>query len=290
MPEIKRILFPVDFSDSCVGAARYVTSIASHFNAEIMLLHVVTVGEQNVSAELMPGTEARLDAFGESELKPFTTHQVCVTGDPALAIAELARSWNPDLAILPTHGLGYFRRHLFGSVTAKALHDLQCPVWTSVHAEKAPTVEEIRCQRILCAVDLSERSESIIAWAAWLAREYQASLGIVHATARVDLAAAENLESTNLEKQFQRFVSEEAKKKIDMLQAQSGIESRLFINSGNPIEVIARASRDFDTDLLVIGRHGDRGLSGSPTQKRDGHHVINAYAIMRESPCPVISI
>jgi nucleotide-binding universal stress UspA family protein len=139
-------------------------------------------------------------------------------------------------------------------------------------------------------VDLSERSGGIIDWSAWLAREYQATLGIVHATARVDLAAAENLESTNLEKQFQSFVSEEARKEIDMLQAQSDTESILLINSGDPVEVIARASRDFDTDLLVIGRHGDRELSGSPRQKRSGHHTVNAYAIMRESPCPVISI
>jgi nucleotide-binding universal stress UspA family protein len=39
---------------------------------------------------------------------------------------------------LPTHGLGAFRRSLIGSITAKVLHDAECPVWTGVHLAQAP--------------------------------------------------------------------------------------------------------------------------------------------------------
>jgi len=288
--QIQRILFPVDFSDSCIGAARYLALFTGEFDAEVMLLHAVATGENNFAAELLPGMQTRLDGFLENELKCFTTHRVCVAGDPASAIAECARSWKPDLTMMPTHGLGYFRRHLFGSVTAKTLHDLQCPVWTSVHAETAPALEEIHCRRILCAVDLGERSGSILGWAAWLANEYQASLAIVHSTARVDLAAAENLESGRLEREFQRYVSETAKKEIEALQSDARTAATVFISPGDPAEIITRAARDFDADLLVIGRHNATGLAGLPLQKRARHHAVNAYAIMRELPCPVISI
>ncbi len=44
MPNIKKILFPVDFSDSCYSAVRYVEFFAGQFEAEIMLLHVVGMG------------------------------------------------------------------------------------------------------------------------------------------------------------------------------------------------------------------------------------------------------
>lgn len=44
MPQIKKILFPVDFSDSCFSAARYVELLAGQFQAEVMLLHVVAMG------------------------------------------------------------------------------------------------------------------------------------------------------------------------------------------------------------------------------------------------------
>jgi len=290
MAQIKKILFPVDFSDSCVGAARYVAAFAGQFEAEVTLLHAVTMGEQTLAEELLPGARARLDSFLSDEFKYFTTHRVCIVKDPPSAIAEYAQSWNPDLAMLPTHGLGYFRRHLLGSVTAKALHDLQCPVWTSVHAETAPQLDQIHCRRILCAVDLSEHSGSIVTWAARLAREYQADLAIAHAMPRVDAAAAEYLESGYLQKEFDRYISEKATKGIETLQTKTGSSARVFLDYGHPVEVITSAARDFSADLLVIGRHGAAGLAGLPPQKRVGYHTVNAYAIMRESPCPVISI
>ena len=167
MPQIKRILFPVDFSESCAGAGRYVEAFAGQFEAEIMLLHVITRGEHTLPDELLPVRKAQLDAFLADELKYFTTHRICIIADddidPATEIVESARSWCPDMVMLPTHGLGFFRRHLLGSVTAKLLHDLRCPIWTSVHAESAPALEDIHCRRILCSVDFSECSRNVSA-------------------------------------------------------------------------------------------------------------------------------
>jgi len=68
MPTIKKILFPVDFSDSCLGAARYVEALAGRFEAEIMLLHVVGMGEHNLAEDLLPQRQALLDAFLADEL------------------------------------------------------------------------------------------------------------------------------------------------------------------------------------------------------------------------------
>jgi len=45
--------------------------------------------------------------------------------------------------MMPTHGLGGFRRFLLGSVTAKVLHDADCPVWTGVHLERAPHSKQL---------------------------------------------------------------------------------------------------------------------------------------------------
>lgn len=42
-------------------------------------------------------------------------------------------------------------------------------MWTGLHAETAPSLEEIHGRRVLCAVDLAERSEIVLGYAAWLA-------------------------------------------------------------------------------------------------------------------------
>jgi nucleotide-binding universal stress UspA family protein len=278
MPQIRRILFPVDFSDSSFGAARYVEYFAGQFQAEVMLLHAVGMGEHNLAEELLPQRKARLDAFLADELKYFTTERVCVVGDAATAVTDAAATWNPDLVMIPTHGLGYFRRHLLGSVTAKALHDLRCPVWTSVHAEVAPSLENIHCRRILCAVDLTDRSPFVLDWAAWLAGEYGAKLEIVHATPPLDSSA----QVWALADEFQRNIHDRASQDLAELQKKAGTTAAGLIASGHPASVIAEAAKEFGADLLVVGRHDGAGFAGSLFQ--------NAYAILSQSPCPVISI
>jgi nucleotide-binding universal stress UspA family protein len=279
MRQIKKILFPVDFSDSCVGAARHVEALAGQFEAEIMLLHAVGMGEHTLAEERMPEEKAQLDAFLAGELKYFTTQRVCVIADdPARAIAEATQSWGPDLVMMATHGLGFFRRHLLGSFTTKTLHDLACPVWTNVHAESTPPLEEIHCRKILCSVDLGECSRSILEWAAWLAAEYQATLGIVHATAGADVLDA----GWQLRDELARYILEQAKIRIAALQMDAGTSAEVFIDAGKPGTVVPRVAGQFKADLLVIGRHRGTGLVGDLFQ--------NALAILGGSSCPVISI
>jgi nucleotide-binding universal stress UspA family protein len=46
MSALQKILFPVDFSERCAGAARYVEALAGRFQAEILLLHAVDRGDR----------------------------------------------------------------------------------------------------------------------------------------------------------------------------------------------------------------------------------------------------
>jgi nucleotide-binding universal stress UspA family protein len=278
MPAIKKILFPVDFSAGCVGAARYVETFAGWFQAEIMLLHVVGSGTNVLAEELRPRSQAQLNAFLADELKYFTTQRVCVVGDPADKIVEMARSWSPDLVMMPTHRPGFFRTFLLGSVTAKVLHDVECPVWTGIHAEEAPPLEKITWARVLCAIDLGERSPDVLKWAAFLARAHQAELRIVHATPELEAAPT----GRYLDEEFAASLAAAAKSRIAPLQAAAGTNAAIQIARGNPGTAVTCAAKDFSADLLVIGRHNGTGIAG-----RLRH---NAYAIIRESPCPVISV
>jgi nucleotide-binding universal stress UspA family protein len=275
MPLINKILFPVDFSESCVSAARYVEAMAGRFEAEILLLHVVGMGDGGLTLaeELLPSRQAQLNAFLADELKYFTTERICVAGeDPATEIIDTALSWRPDLVMMPTHGLGVFQEFFMGSVTAKALDELDYPIWTSVHSEVAPPLEDIHCRRILCAVDFTERSRLVLEWAGALATGCDAGLGIVHATAEMPSAVM----AVGLEEELGQSVSRQAEKEIEELQKSAGTRARVFVNSGDPAKVVADAAAEFNADILVIGRHeGGRQ---------------NAYSILRDSSCPVISI
>lgn len=278
MPTIKKILFPVDFSNRCIGAARYVEALAGRFEAEILLLHVVGDGEHTFADELYPGRAAQLDAFLKDELKYHSIRKECVMGDAAEKIIVTAQSWQPDLVMMPTIGVGRFRRFLLGSTTAKVLHDLECPLWTDIHSEQAPRLEDITCSKIICAVGLDEPNQCGLMWAAYLAGEYQAELGIVHAMPALGSSAI----TRSWDSCFFESLIKEARERILALSKTYRVNATTFIEAGEPASVVAGAARDFGADLLVIGRHAQAGLAG--------HLRQNAYAILRESPCPVLSI
>lgn len=276
MPSIKKILFPVDFSERCTGAARYVESIAGWFEAEIMLFHVVDAATYDpIAQRIYALRREHVQTFLAEELKQFTTRRICAIGDPAEEIVKMARSWAPDLVMMPTYGLGFYRPSLLGSVTAKVLHDVDCPVWTGVHTEQAPPLEKITYFRVLCAVDFGRRSAKILEWADSLAREYGAELGIVHAAPLVEPPPGHQRN-----REFTASLEADARAQIGALQGTVGTSATVFIDGGEPAKVVNCAAREFNADLLVIGRHGGD----------DRYLRHNAYAIIRESPSPVVSI
>ncbi len=211
--------------------------------------------------------------------------QVCVPGDPSIAIVELGTSWKPDLVMMPTRGRGDYRPHLLGSVTAKVLHDLNCPVWTSIHAENIPAVHASGYRQILCAVDLTEHSAEVLEWASWLTGACGATLGVVHAMASI----APSPTPTHIDpalgdigSAYERYVCERTQESIDALRTQAKCDAEIFVHAGAPSAVVPDVAARFNADLAIIGRRKTEAVA------HDAFH--EAAALIRQMPCPVISI
>jgi nucleotide-binding universal stress UspA family protein len=145
MLQIQEILFPVDFSERCCAAARHAAEMASHFQAKLTLLHVIAVPtswygepppvEYNELWDLETVRKQRqitLNSFLGRELgSASAVERIVEQGDPPTVIADYAKSRKPGLIMRPTHGHGPLHRLLLGSVTAKVLHDVRLPVWTT---------------------------------------------------------------------------------------------------------------------------------------------------------------
>ncbi len=287
MFSLARILISIDFSERCLGATRYAIPLAEHFDSEISLLHVlppfegsmelgadgVTVGE--VMAARQVKAQEQLDNFLNAALHHLRVKRTLLDGDPASRIVEWGLRERSDLIMMPTHGYGPFRRLLLGSVTAKVLHDTNCPVWTGVHVEQGPPAAWSALARIACAVDLSPSSEAPLDWAARLAAEFRAALSLIHVVPRLS-SPGEDYYSH----EYHERVAESANSRIAELQNKLGTKARVLLEAGEvPGAVCAAADRE-QADLLVIGR-GLINASRLPT---------NTYAIIRKSTCPVVSV
>ena len=282
---IANILFPVDFSPSCIAMAPYVKRAATLLGADVTLVHVVDLASYNgFELYVRPPSEISEDQtiIGRERLDLFLAHEfplsehprILLSGDAATEIAELAKT-GFDLVIMPTHA-GSFRRMLLGSTTAKVLNDVHCPVVTSRHAETiAPRPLEHR--EWLCAVGLGEDSERILRYAHQAAAEARSNLHIIHAIQASDPSFPVRLD---LGEEIQSQEKQEARHRIADLQRRVGSQAPVRIVIGPIKDALLEAARRFDADVLMIGR----GPRGAADRLRD-----LTYAVVRDSPFPVLS-
>jgi nucleotide-binding universal stress UspA family protein len=273
--QISTILVPVAFSKSCRGAKRYAAAIARQFKSDISVLHVAEpvfgcialecgCAVDDIALARRAQIERDLDSFfthSEDAERAVTT--VLLEGDPATQIVRYAHNYGVDLIVMPTHGFGPFRRFLMGSVTAKVLHDVTCPVWTGVHLDEGAVPDDMQFRNVVCAVDLGPQTFAVLNWAAGFASVCGATMSVVHC-----LPPSEDRSSAQAE--MARILDE----------AQTPGDAH--ITSGHVPDSICDAAKSLRADLLVIGRgHGCGNTGRLPS---------HAYAILRSSSSPVISV
>ena len=229
---INKILLPVDFSPNSAAAARYAAALATHFQAELTMLHVCEplswippVGWENAGEFYMESLagfdESRrrqLDTFAQGETAGLDVKRVLLPGDPARTIVDQAHRTDTDLIVMPTRGCGAFRRLLFGSVAAKVLHDAECPVWTGVHLENATRQNWKVIRNVLCAIDNGPRSEEVLHWAKTFTGEFGARLTVMHAIPALAVYPAEYLDPN-----WWGILADEARQETMAIVKQHGV-------------------------------------------------------------------
>jgi nucleotide-binding universal stress UspA family protein len=284
--KLKKILLPVDFSEQGEGAVQQAAGLARHFGAGLVLLHVnpILIPVLSVPGDFsgavdtgwITALEAQgrkdLNIFHQSDLNGIEVRKIVVTGDPAANIVEVAHIERPDLIVMPTHGYGPFRRFLLGSVTAKVLHDVEAPVWTGAHLQKTSPMWN-RIGKVMCAIEL-QRAEPALAWARDFAAEFGAELIVVHAVHEMGPEDPAAMSAGPMSSQTREY--------IQCLQRKLSVTGEILIEEGDPASVVRAAATRRNADLVVIGRSPQEGVLGRLRP--------NAYSIVRDAPCPVISV
>ena len=154
--KVKRILVPIAFSENCLRAKEYADAIATQFDGEVELLHVVEASPYEVYQQRgivadVPIYESALGSVPRSN-QQFIIKDVMeetrnelekIAGDGKLkytlevkhghSVDEILRAideFKPDLVVMATHGRTGVRHMLLGSVTEKIVRLSPVPVLT----------------------------------------------------------------------------------------------------------------------------------------------------------------
>ncbi len=295
MPELRRILCPVDLSEFSMRAYRHALSVASHYNARLFVQHVVEPWRHNhvdyaPSPELYDEFCRTLRENAEKELQQFVRacahdevqiESVVQDGIVTDNILAFAKGQNVDLIVMGTHGRRGFDRLMLGSVTERVMRRAACPVLTvNKPSQDLPDSDRplgpIDLNRIFFCTDFSENSRRALDYAISLMEEYEAELTLLHVLEQVPspdmildaLAAATE--------QLHALISPDARN-------PSKGKSEIAVRIGKPYQQIIQAAAETRVDLVIMAVRGrgalDLALFGSTT-----------YRVMQFGSCPVLVV
>jgi nucleotide-binding universal stress UspA family protein len=289
MIELKRILCPVDESETSMRALQYAVLLARAHGGEVRVLEVVE--EILGPATLVPEASRLLaDArrFARVTLAQFvgTVDSQGVNlalevrdGDVVTQILEEASTWPADVVVMGTHGERGFQRLLLGSVTEKVLRQAARPVMTVPPAAQLPSNAASVFRGILCGVDFSTPSLSALKYARSLAAQAGARLLVMHV---VEWPFEERLTEGMLG-DYQRREEDEAHRLLRQLIPSDDETVEHVVTAGKAYREILRVAGERTVGLIVLGVQGrgaiDRALFGSTTDR-----------VIREARCTVLTV
>ena len=288
MIQIRKILFPTDFSECAESAFQQAVFLADEYGAELHVVHVVETRHR----DLIPPIELS-EADVIEQLQGSISGGIAIEKEPpvrvvqrelrrvsaSVGILEYADEHDIDLIVMGTHGRRGLNRLLTGSVAEEVVRLATCPVFTVRH-ERCEAGARIR--RILVPIDFSERSERALGFAADLGRSYGAELVLLHVVEEVVLPGVYGLDPVPV---LTPDVMDRARSTLEGYVHRLGpsVSAKAEVMAGHAARDILDYAEQEHVDLIVIATHGRTGIEhlllGSVTEK-----------VVRMAPCPVCTI
>lgn len=306
---IRKILVPVDGSDTSRTILRWATGLARSSGASIVLLSVVdpeditfleaasvpaTDGHETpekILADIVEKTKEGLgDAVAEVEKQGVEATLRVVPGAPAEMIVSEAESIGVDLIAMATRRESALARGVLGSVTDRVLHSTAIPLLALQPEEASATTEGGLVRRVVVPLDGSELSESAVPLAVSIAKATGAKVDYLRLVRLpiygVDMGGvgygsvhyAETLDTEVLEKEASEYLNAYVEN-----AESAGVKAQATVGVGNAaLRIVDEVGSEPGT-IVVMATRGAGGLRrwvvGSVTDK-----------IVRSAHVPVLVI
>jgi nucleotide-binding universal stress UspA family protein len=279
---IHNVAVATDFTPCSEHAVEHALAVARHFGAKLHFLHLLRPSQFPMAAELMPALADAADRdydrllgrlHHDHRLEGIEVHRWVEQGEiPDLAGAFI-RDQHIDLLILGTHGRTGLQRLLHGSVAQQMFHSVRCPVLTVGPRASGPG-PQLQLKRVLFATDLSRESLAAIPWVLTAVAEWHTALDLLHVCKSGNPAHRDVMD---------QLTARLAVNLADSSEGKGTTPPHGEVLSGKASPTILDFATRHHEDLIVLGLKPQRTLYSASTWS-------HAYEIVRQAPCPVLSI
>lgn len=282
----KNILLATDFSPASDRALDYAASLARRYGSVIYLTHIIALnGYPLMAPEFAASSLEKMRAEAEEGFRkvlksgrllalPYKT--AIQEGTLWPSIEESIKSYDIDLLVVGTHGIGTLQKVLIGSGAEEIFRKAAIPVLTvGPSTEKEPPYD-LDFKNILFATDFGAGAKREAEYAFSLAQEHCSRLRLVHVIPHPE-AYGENI--LVLEKESSRTKLREL--------VPGGVELHCKVDFevavGEPVVQILRIAEEAKADLIVMGAKRRKSLAGNVPHTK-------AYRVVSGAPCPVLTV
>ncbi|MBN8973602.1 MAG: universal stress protein [Rhizobiales bacterium] len=266
-----KILAATDFSTRSNRALRQAALLAQSDDSLLFMVHVVDNDQPDdlVRMEQREAERILREQMGAMpEIRWTHARPMVIAGDPFDGILQAATEIQPDLIVMGSHRKQLLRDIFIGTTVERVIRKAALPVLMVNHEAQR------RYERILAPTDMSDisanalhvaRSIGLLGDGATLVHAFTAL-----AKGKMSVAGVDRDSIADYIEGERRQASNELAAFLIANDLQ-GLQWRLRVEDGSPMEIISRAVTDIEPDLMVMGTHGRsrliKALIGSTTEE-----------------------
>jgi nucleotide-binding universal stress UspA family protein len=293
---VTNILLATDFSPSSEPAFRYAVEWAKTFEAQLTLLHVHSlqpgldidsgIAQKFLDEQRKVAGKELNELLVEARQHVPDASMELLAGLPSECICQVAREKASDLIMMGTHGWTGLNRVLFGSVAERVIQRAPCPVLSIPYRESADISSmhhlQVLPKQLVLPMEFSDCSMDAYEYAVQIAKWFDAPLTLVHVIEPLSYSLDFTLTHPLQEKSNRDKVEKRLSDLTTVLNEQ-GLSAGYELLEKPTVDGILETSAVQQTDLIVMGTHGRKGLS---------RMILGSTAckVLEQSPYPILTV
>jgi nucleotide-binding universal stress UspA family protein len=296
---------PLDFSEASHTALDFALTLSDRSGANLHLVHVLSPDSGISGLAEIPiivpnvetGSRTRREMAGlarehGAKLRPGALH--VRRGSAFAEICNLAREENVDLIVISTRGHTGLKHLALGSTAERVVRHSPCPVLvvrdpgqpTKADSNRNAPVSRISSiTRVLVPIDFSACSMKSLAYAKQVAKEFHATLILLHSIPLQYYITGDEYGRYNFPVLMQQSEKAVQKQMSDLVAEteREGIKANSSLQLGHPGQQICARAKAEEADIIITSTHGYTGLK---------HVLIGSTAeyVVRHAACPVLVV
>lgn len=141
----------------------------------------------------------------------------------------------------------------------------------------------VKIRTILVPIDFSECSKQALACAVPFARQFGATVELLHVVAPYYAFDPNGLDGYQQVEAASITAAKNGLSELALKLVPEGVTAGVHVRSGRVVPEIAAAARELSADLVIISTHGYTGFK---------HVAFGSVAegVVRQAPCPVLTV